>query len=72
MYDLHDFQQQLIADLGQGILQGHRRQVCGLATGGGKTVVAAHLGRRAAAKGKRMLFVVDRIELCGQASRSPP
>ena len=67
MYDLHDFQKQIIADLGQGYLQGHRRQVCALATGGGKTVVAAHLGRRAAAKGKRMLFVVDRIELCGQA-----
>ena len=67
MYDLHEFQKQLIADLGQGIRQGHRRQVCGLATGGGKTVLAAHLGRRAAAKGKKMLFIVHTIELAGQA-----
>ena len=67
MYDLHEFQKQLIADLGQGLRQGHRRQVCGLATGGGKTVLAAHLGRRAAAKGKKMLFIVHTIELAGQA-----
>lgn len=68
MYELHDFQQQIIADLGQGYLQGHLRQVCALATGGGKTVVAAHLGHRAAAKGKKMLFIVDRVELAGQAA----
>ena len=70
MFTLHPFQEQIITDLSQGYLQGHRRQVCALATGGGKTVVAAHLGRRAAAKGKRMLFVVDRIELCGQAAET--
>jgi len=70
MFDLHPFQHQIIADLGQGYLQGHLRQVCALPTGGGKTVVSAHLGRRAAAKGKKMLFIVDRIELCGQSAET--
>ena len=68
MFDLHPFQHQIIADLAQGYLQGHKRQVCALPTGGGKTFVAAHMGRRAAAKGRKVLFIVDRIELCGQAA----
>ena len=70
MFELHPFQHQIIADLGQGYLQGHRRQICALATGGGKTVVAAHLGHRAASKGCKMIFIVDRIELCGQAAET--
>jgi superfamily II DNA or RNA helicase len=68
MFTLHPFQAKIIDDLGQGYRQGHLRQVCALPTGGGKTVVAAHLGHRAAAKGKKALFIVDRIELCGQAA----
>ena len=70
MLELHDFQQQVIDDLSAGYQQGHLRQVVGLATGGGKTIVAAHLGHRAASKGRKMLFIVDRIELCGQAAET--
>ena len=70
MFQLHPFQDEIIVDLGLGYRLGHRRQVVALPTGGGKTVVAAHLGRRAAAKGKKMLFIVDRIELCGQAAET--
>ena len=70
MFTLHHFQEQIIDDLSMGIRRGHKRQVCALATGGGKTVVAAHLGHRAAAKGRKMLIVVDRIELCGQAAET--
>ena len=70
MFELHNFQQQVIDDLSAGYQQGHLRQVVALATGGGKTVVAAHLGHRAAAKGKRTLFVVDRVQLCGQAAET--
>jgi len=70
MFELYRFQGQIIADLGQGYRQGHLRQVCALPTGGGKTVVAAHLARRAAAKGRKLLFIVDRIELCGQAAET--
>ncbi len=68
MFELHPFQDQIITDLGLGYRTGHRRQIVALPTGGGKTVVAAHLGKRAAAKDKKMLFIVDRIELCGQAA----
>ncbi|MBP8284637.1 MAG: DEAD/DEAH box helicase family protein [Chromatiaceae bacterium] len=67
MLDLYPHQAQVIADLSQGIRQGHTRQIVGLATGAGKTIVAAHLGHRAAQKGKKMLFIVHTIELAGQA-----
>ncbi len=70
MFALHPFQSKIIEDLATGHRQGHLRQVCALPTGGGKTVVAAHLGHRAAAKGRTMLFIVDRIELCGQAAET--
>jgi DNA repair protein RadD len=70
MFDLYPHQTQVIEDLTQGYQHGHYRQVVGLATGTGKTVIAAHLGRRAAEKGRKMLFIVDRIELCGQAAET--
>lgn len=68
MFELHPFQEQIIVDLGLGHRTGYRRQIVGLGTGGGKTVIAAHLGKRAASKGRKVLFIVDRIELCGQAA----
>ncbi len=70
MFQLYPHQEQVIGELRQGLLAGHKRQVLALATGGGKTVVAAHLSRSAVEKGKRVLFIVDRIELVGQAVRT--
>lgn len=70
MFDLYPHQTQVIDDLTCGYQQGHHRQVVGLATGAGKTVIAAHLGHRAAENGGKMLFIVDRIELCGQAAET--
>ena len=70
MFQLYPHQEQVIAELRQGVAAGHKRQVLALATGGGKTVVAAHLARSAVEKGKRVLFIVDRIELVGQAVRT--
>ncbi|AFL76402.1 DEAD/DEAH box helicase [Thiocystis violascens] len=67
MFQLYLHQEQVIGELRQGLMDGHKRQVLALATGGGKTVVAAHLSRSAVEKGKRVLFIVDRIELVGQA-----
>ena len=69
MIQLHDFQQQAIDDLRRGLMSGHRCQLLGLATGGGKTVVASHMVRSAARNGHTSLFIVDRIELVGQAAR---
>jgi superfamily II DNA or RNA helicase len=67
MFDLHPFQEDIIRELRRGYAAGHRRQMCALATGGGKTVVASHLIRSASAKGHRSIFIVDRIELVNQA-----
>lgn len=67
MFDLYPHQAQVIEDLATGFKQRHKRQVVALATGAGKTVVAAHLALRAAAKGRKALFVVDKIELARQA-----
>jgi superfamily II DNA or RNA helicase len=67
MFDLYPHQGQVIEDLRDGARRGHKRQVLGLATGGGKTVVASHIAKAAAEKERRALFIVDRIELVGQA-----
>ena len=67
MFELYPHQAQVIADLTQGLRQGHTRQLVALATGSGKTIVAAHLGHRAAQKGNRTIFIVPSIELTTQA-----
>ncbi len=48
---------------------GLRRVLAVLPTGGGKTIVAAELVRRAVAGGKRVLFLAHKRELVQQASR---
>ncbi|NEV64138.1 DEAD/DEAH box helicase [Thiorhodococcus minor] len=70
MFDLYPHQVQVIAELRQGVKDGHKRQILAAATGFGKTVVAAHLALSAVQKGKRVLFIVDRIELVGQSVRT--
>ena len=70
MFDLRPFQAQAIEDLRAGARAGHRRQVLAIPTGGGKTVVAAHIALAARDRGHRALFIVDRIELVSQAART--
>jgi superfamily II DNA or RNA helicase len=70
MFELYAHQAQTIDELREGFRQGHKRQLLAAATGFGKTVVAAHLALSAVQKGKRVLFIVDRIELVGQAVRT--
>ena len=65
---LRDYQMDAIERLRAGIRSGVRRQVLQVATGGGKTKIAADMTERAAAKGKHVLFLADRIELVDQAS----
>lgn len=70
MIELYDHQAAALDDLRQGFKLGHKRQVLAAATGFGKTVVAAHLACSAAKKGNKALFIVDKIELIGQAVRT--
>lgn len=69
VFDLYPHQQAVIDELRDGLRAGHRRQILALATGAGKTVIASHIAKSAVARGKRVLFIVDKIELVGQASR---
>ena len=63
------YQTELIDDL-RSSLYTHRRVLVQLPTGGGKTFCAATIAKGAAAKGKRVYFVVHRIELLEQASQT--
>lgn len=65
--NLRPYQQQLIADL-RGALRRHRRVICQLPTGGGKTALAVHMMGTAAARGRVCWFVVHRQELIDQTS----
>lgn len=49
---------------------GHRRVCLVMPTGSGKTVVACELIRDVVARGWRVIFVVDRMALVGQSSRT--
>lgn len=68
MIELRDYQLAAIEGLRQGIPEGHRVQALILPTGGGKTVVGAHLAAEANAKMSRTYFVCDRIPLIDQTS----
>ena len=67
--NLRQYQVDSINDLRKAILRGHKRIVLQLATGGGKTTIAAEMIRKANEKGKKCLFLADRIELVEQTSR---
>lgn len=64
--DLRPYQAEVVRLLDQAIA---RRRLMVLATGGGKTVIAAELIRCAVQQDWRVLFLVHRRELLGQASR---
>ena len=66
---LRDYQSDNLQELRAGISRGVRRQVLCLGTGAGKTVVACEMMRAARAKGRRCLFIVDRISLVRQTSQ---
>jgi DNA repair protein RadD len=65
---LRPYQLESLERLRDNIRNGVRRQVLQLATGGGKTKVAAALAQLATEKSKRVWFMADRIELVDQAS----
>ena len=67
--NLRQYQVDSINDLRKAILKGHKRIVLQLATGGGKTTIASEMIRKANEKGKKCLFLADRIELVEQTSK---
>lgn len=66
---LRPYQERAISRLRDRMRAGQRRVVLYSPTGSGKTEMAIELIRSAEAKGKRVLFVANRIQLVGQASR---
>ena len=67
--NLREYQVKAINDLRQVIAQGHKRVVLMNPTGSGKTTIASEMIRSAVEKGKKCLFLADRIELVEQTSK---
>lgn len=65
--ELRPYQTQAIADVRRSLAEGNRRVVLQLATGAGKTRIAAEIIQRAFVKGTRTLFLAPRRELIYQA-----
>lgn len=65
---LRDYQEHSIRELGNALRAGIRA-VCLMApTGSGKTAIATEIIKRARAKGNRVMFVCDRVDLIDQTS----
>ena len=69
MMELRPYQIDVVDKLSAGFHDGHLRQILMMATGSGKTATAGEMIRRAAERGNRSIFIVERIELAGQALR---
>jgi len=65
---LRDYQEHSLQLLRQAFSQGHKRVVLQLATGAGKTECACQIILNALSRGKRVVFTVNKIVLCEQAS----
>lgn len=65
---LRPYQEEALVGIRAEIFKGHKRIVLVIATGGGKTTVAAELIKGAVAKSNPVLFLAHRTELIDQAS----
>ena len=63
---LRPYQQQLFDDIRKAFREGKRKVCAVLSCGGGKSVIAASIAKKVTDKGKRVLFIVHRRELCQQ------
>ena len=70
MLQLRDYQQKAVADIRESFLKNSRSPLLVLPTGGGKTVVFSYIAATTAARGKRVLILVHRIELLRQTSEA--
>lgn len=69
-FDLRPYQALAIQGLRSGLAGGYLRQMLYAPTGAGKTILAVGLVKGARAKGKRVAFLANRIQLVEQASRA--
>lgn len=67
---LRDYQLKAIESLREGIRSGIKNQVLASPTGSGKTVIGAYLVDECLKKGKKAIFVADRIALIDQTSKT--
>lgn len=68
MYVLRPYQELAIKLIRQAIIEGHRRILLVIPTGGGKTVTAAELIDKTVAKDNKVIFLAHRQELIDQCS----
>jgi len=66
--ELREYQNQSVEGLRDGIRQGKRNQVLCSPTGSGKTIIAMYLLDECFRKGKRAIFVCERLTLIEQTS----
>lgn len=69
MIKLRDYQVTSYNAVRQAMTQ-HKRVLMQLPTGGGKTVIAAHMAANASQKGKRLYFICHRQEIIEQTART--
>lgn len=67
---LREYQTELITRTRESWKSGHKRPCIVLGCGGGKSVIVAELARRTTWAGNRVLFIVQRKELCDQIRRT--
>ena len=70
MGTLRPYQQEMLDAVRQAYREGAHRPCLVLPCGGGKSVIVAEMARLATKKGKRILFLVHRKELCDQIRRT--
>lgn len=68
MFTLRDYQMDAVQGVRNTYLRGFRAPLLVLATGGGKTIIFTYIAQQTAAKGKRVLIIVHRIELLRQTA----
>lgn len=69
MSELREYQHNALNKLRAALAEGKRRIILYSPTGSGKTVMGLAMIRGAIAKGKRVAFICNRIDLVGQTSR---
>ncbi len=67
---LRDYQQDLIDSVHNAWAEGYRRPCIVLPCGGGKSIITADMTKRTTQRGKNVLFLVHRQELCEQISNT--